>query len=207
MCVAFTANYSFSGRWRPRWQQVALSDWLRESQYQVGSVFQRCSYGYDVRVCIHRGECSYVYEYLCLYCVSQKKSDRNLAQCTTPHGIYDLRKQTHTFGTNNWYTLLEGDLPFMEWSSSASWSGAPIVLVAVSSSHATPYKRGHAGAQESTFIVPTQCPQNPRRRTDPVNAEARGILIKTPPPPHSYTDRLHYSVHRRHNEFIIIRTR
>jgi hypothetical protein len=25
-----------------------------------------------VRACVHRGECSYVYEYLCLYCVSQK---------------------------------------------------------------------------------------------------------------------------------------
>jgi hypothetical protein len=26
-----------------------------------------------VCVCVHRGECSYVYEYLCLYSVSQKK--------------------------------------------------------------------------------------------------------------------------------------
>jgi hypothetical protein len=26
-----------------------------------------------VRACVHRDECSYVYEYLCLYCVSQKK--------------------------------------------------------------------------------------------------------------------------------------
>jgi hypothetical protein len=26
-----------------------------------------------VRVCVHRGECPYVYEYLHLYCVSQKK--------------------------------------------------------------------------------------------------------------------------------------
>jgi hypothetical protein len=26
-----------------------------------------------VRTCVHRGECSYVYEYLCLYCVSKKK--------------------------------------------------------------------------------------------------------------------------------------
>jgi hypothetical protein len=25
-----------------------------------------------MRVFIHRGECSYVYEYLCLYCVSKK---------------------------------------------------------------------------------------------------------------------------------------
>jgi hypothetical protein len=27
-----------------------------------------------VRACVHMGECSYVYEYPCLYCVSQKKS-------------------------------------------------------------------------------------------------------------------------------------
>jgi hypothetical protein len=27
-----------------------------------------------VRACVHRGECSYVYEYLRLYCVSQKKN-------------------------------------------------------------------------------------------------------------------------------------
>jgi hypothetical protein len=26
-----------------------------------------------VCACVHRGECSYVYEYLCLYCVSKKK--------------------------------------------------------------------------------------------------------------------------------------
>jgi hypothetical protein len=26
-----------------------------------------------VRACIHRGECSYVYEYLRLYCVSKKR--------------------------------------------------------------------------------------------------------------------------------------
>jgi hypothetical protein len=25
-----------------------------------------------VRACVYRGECSYVYEYLCLYCVSKK---------------------------------------------------------------------------------------------------------------------------------------
>jgi hypothetical protein len=27
-----------------------------------------------VRVCVHRDECSYVYEYLCLYCVSKKRA-------------------------------------------------------------------------------------------------------------------------------------
>jgi hypothetical protein len=30
-------------------------------------------------VCVHMGECSYVYEYLCLYCVSKKKLD--LGKC------------------------------------------------------------------------------------------------------------------------------
>jgi hypothetical protein len=29
-----------------------------------------------VRACVHRGECSYIYEYLCLYHVSKKKNTR-----------------------------------------------------------------------------------------------------------------------------------
>jgi hypothetical protein len=32
-----------------------------------------CAHRGSVCVCVHRGECSYVYEYLCLYCVSKKK--------------------------------------------------------------------------------------------------------------------------------------
>jgi hypothetical protein len=43
MGVAFTANYSFSGRRRPRRQRDALGDRLRESQDQTNSVFWRCS--------------------------------------------------------------------------------------------------------------------------------------------------------------------
>jgi hypothetical protein len=43
MGVAFTANYSFSGRRRPRRQRDALDDRLRKSQDQAGSVFRRCS--------------------------------------------------------------------------------------------------------------------------------------------------------------------
>jgi hypothetical protein len=43
MGVAFTANYSFSGRRRPPRQRDALDDRLRESQDQAGSVFQRYS--------------------------------------------------------------------------------------------------------------------------------------------------------------------
>jgi hypothetical protein len=43
MSVAFMANYFFSGRRRPRQKQDALGDRLRESQDQVGSVFQMCS--------------------------------------------------------------------------------------------------------------------------------------------------------------------
>jgi hypothetical protein len=69
MSVVFTANYSFSGRRRPRRQQDALGDQLRKSQDQVGL----CSYGYNVYVRVHRGECSYVYKYLCLYCVFKKR--------------------------------------------------------------------------------------------------------------------------------------
>jgi hypothetical protein len=67
-----------------------------------------------VCVCVFIGVSAHMCMSIYVYTVFLKKSDRNLAQCTTPHGIYDLRKQTHTFGTNNWYTLLEGDLPFME---------------------------------------------------------------------------------------------
>jgi hypothetical protein len=36
---------------------------LCESQDQVNPVFQRYSYEYGVHVCIHMGECLYVYEY------------------------------------------------------------------------------------------------------------------------------------------------
>jgi hypothetical protein len=43
MGVVFIANYSFSGRRRPRRQRGALGDRLRESQDQAGSVFQMCS--------------------------------------------------------------------------------------------------------------------------------------------------------------------
>jgi hypothetical protein len=43
MCVIFTVNYSFSGRWCPRRQRDALGDRLRESQDKAGSVFQMCS--------------------------------------------------------------------------------------------------------------------------------------------------------------------
>jgi hypothetical protein len=41
--VAFTANYSFSRRRGPNRQRDALSNRLRESQNQVGSVFRRWS--------------------------------------------------------------------------------------------------------------------------------------------------------------------
>jgi hypothetical protein len=34
-----------------------------------------------VRACVHRGECSYMYEYLRLYCVSQKKSSKIQLPC------------------------------------------------------------------------------------------------------------------------------
>jgi hypothetical protein len=43
MGVTFTANYSFSGRRRPRRQRDALDDQLRESQDQASSVFRKCS--------------------------------------------------------------------------------------------------------------------------------------------------------------------
>jgi hypothetical protein len=40
--VAFTANYSFIRRRRPRRQRGTLDDRLRESQDQAGSVFRMC---------------------------------------------------------------------------------------------------------------------------------------------------------------------
>jgi hypothetical protein len=40
MIVVFTANYSFSGRQRPRRQRDTLGDRFRESQDQAGSVFR-----------------------------------------------------------------------------------------------------------------------------------------------------------------------
>jgi hypothetical protein len=43
MCVIFMANYSYSGRRRPRRQWGVLSDRLYESKDQIGSVFQMCS--------------------------------------------------------------------------------------------------------------------------------------------------------------------
>jgi hypothetical protein len=43
MGIAFTTNYSFSGRRRPRRQRDALDDRLCESQDQTGSVFRMCS--------------------------------------------------------------------------------------------------------------------------------------------------------------------
>jgi hypothetical protein len=39
MGVAFLANYSFSGRRRPRRQRVTLVNRLRESQDQSGAIF------------------------------------------------------------------------------------------------------------------------------------------------------------------------
>jgi hypothetical protein len=39
MSVVFTANYSFSGRRRPRRQRVIFGDQLCESQDQASSVF------------------------------------------------------------------------------------------------------------------------------------------------------------------------
>jgi hypothetical protein len=43
--VAFTANYSFSERRRPRRQRDAIGDQLHKSQDQVGSVFQNMLIG------------------------------------------------------------------------------------------------------------------------------------------------------------------
>jgi hypothetical protein len=51
MNVAFTTNYFFSGRRRPRQQRDVFGDRFHESQDQADSIFQKYSYGYDVRVC------------------------------------------------------------------------------------------------------------------------------------------------------------
>jgi hypothetical protein len=43
MNIVFMANYSFSGRRRPRQQRCALSDRLYQSQDQTDSIFRMCS--------------------------------------------------------------------------------------------------------------------------------------------------------------------
>jgi hypothetical protein len=71
ICIAFTANYSFSGRRRPHRQRCALGDRLRESKIKSAQSF-RCAHKSRVYVCVHRGEYLYMYEYLRLYYVSKK---------------------------------------------------------------------------------------------------------------------------------------
>jgi hypothetical protein len=56
MNVVFTTSYSFSGRRRPRRQRIVLDDRLRESQNQVVSIFQICSYRYDIHIYIYISE-------------------------------------------------------------------------------------------------------------------------------------------------------
>jgi hypothetical protein len=62
MSVAFTANYSFSGRQYPHRQRCAIGDQQSFRGAHRDSVY----------VCVHRSECSYVYEYLHLYYVFKK---------------------------------------------------------------------------------------------------------------------------------------
>jgi hypothetical protein len=50
MGVAFTINYSFSRRRRPRRQQDVLDDWLHKSQDQAGSSFRGA---YRSMICVH----------------------------------------------------------------------------------------------------------------------------------------------------------
>jgi hypothetical protein len=73
MCVAFTANYSFCGRRRPvNIETLLLIDFMN-LKIKSAQSFRGAHRGrVCVRVCVHRGECSYVYEYLCLYCVSKE---------------------------------------------------------------------------------------------------------------------------------------
>jgi hypothetical protein len=78
MIVVFTANYSFSGRQRPRRQRDTLGDRFRESQDQAGSVFRAQSSGgahrsrIYVRVFIGVGDHTYMCLSARLYCVSKK---------------------------------------------------------------------------------------------------------------------------------------
>jgi hypothetical protein len=70
MSVAFTANYSFSGKRRPVDSETFLvTDFvnlkIKSTQSFWGAHRVGCVY-------VHRGECSYVYEYLRLYGVSKK---------------------------------------------------------------------------------------------------------------------------------------
>jgi hypothetical protein len=71
MSVAFTANYFFNGRRRPiDNESLFMTDFVNLKIKPTQSF--KDAHRDIMCVCVYRGECSYVYEYLRLYCVSQK---------------------------------------------------------------------------------------------------------------------------------------
>jgi hypothetical protein len=94
MGIAFTSNYFFSGRWHHSWQRDTLDDGDSGISRSVGLVtmvthesqdqsIQSFVYAHRVRLYIraHKGECSCVYDYLCLYHVSKKVLVACARQC------------------------------------------------------------------------------------------------------------------------------
>jgi hypothetical protein len=57
--------------------KLLMTDFVNHKIKSIQSF--RCAHRGMVCICIHRSECSYVYKYLCLYCVSKKiKQEFNL---------------------------------------------------------------------------------------------------------------------------------
>jgi hypothetical protein len=76
MSVIFTANYFFGGRRHlHRQRDVFMTNFMNLKIKLIQSF--RCTHkDKDVRACVYMSECSYVYEYLYLYCVSKKTLGR-----------------------------------------------------------------------------------------------------------------------------------
>jgi hypothetical protein len=74
MYVIFTTNYSFSQRRRPVNNETLLMTDFVNLKIRTAQSF-RCAH--NSRVCVHifirMNDHIYIYKYLCLYCVSQKK--------------------------------------------------------------------------------------------------------------------------------------
>jgi hypothetical protein len=76
LCCLIKTEYSFNGRRRFHWQRRVYDDFVNFKTWSA--VFRRCSYGYDARVCVHRGECMRVYVNACVCTVFLKKRVRNV---------------------------------------------------------------------------------------------------------------------------------
>jgi hypothetical protein len=79
MYVIFTTNYSFSQKRRPVNNETLLMIDFVNLKIKTARTF-RCVHNDSVCTYIYRDERSYVYKYLRLYCVSQKKESSSSAK-------------------------------------------------------------------------------------------------------------------------------